>query len=313
MGLGLAALGRPGYINLGREKDLESRSVEAMRQRAFEVLDAAFDAGVRWFDAARSYGLAEEFLGDWLRARGIGPSEVCVSSKWGYRYVAEWRVDTEGAPHEVKDHSLGHLERQTAETLAALGDYVDLYQIHSATFESGVLDNAEVLERLASLKAERGWKIGLSVSSPRQADVIAAALERRVGDVPLFDSCQCTFNVLESAPGDALLAARRAGLAVIVKEALANGRALDCAPLVTAAHRLDVPVDALALAAVLAQPFEPYVLSGAVTTAQLDSNLRAAEIADRLRADPVFLATLMRDCRQDSEAYWADRAALVWS
>ena len=30
-----------------------------------------------------------------------------VSSKWGYTYVADWKVELEeGAPHEVKDHSL---------------------------------------------------------------------------------------------------------------------------------------------------------------------------------------------------------------
>ena len=41
-----------------------------MRAHAHAVLDAACDAGVRYFDAARSYGLAEEFLGSWLtRAR----------------------------------------------------------------------------------------------------------------------------------------------------------------------------------------------------------------------------------------------------
>ena len=36
-----------------------------------EVLDAAYGAGVRYFDAARSYGRAEQFLGSWLRARGL--------------------------------------------------------------------------------------------------------------------------------------------------------------------------------------------------------------------------------------------------
>jgi aryl-alcohol dehydrogenase-like predicted oxidoreductase len=53
----LAALGCPGYINLGHGEDYQDRrTVEEMEQRAFEVLDAAWDAGVRYFDAARSYG-----------------------------------------------------------------------------------------------------------------------------------------------------------------------------------------------------------------------------------------------------------------
>jgi aryl-alcohol dehydrogenase-like predicted oxidoreductase len=48
IGLGLAAVGRPGYINLGRKTDLPAeRTVEAMRERAHEVLDAAYAQGVR--------------------------------------------------------------------------------------------------------------------------------------------------------------------------------------------------------------------------------------------------------------------------
>ncbi len=54
-GFGLAAVGRPGYINLGRDEDLPAqRTVEAMRSRAHALLDAAYAAGVRYFDAARS-------------------------------------------------------------------------------------------------------------------------------------------------------------------------------------------------------------------------------------------------------------------
>src|SRR5262245_22088215 len=89
IGLGLAALGRPGYLNLGHGDDLGSdRSVDALERRAHAVLDAAHDAGVRYFDAARSYGRAEDFLASWLRRRGLAPGEVTVGSKWGYTYTA---------------------------------------------------------------------------------------------------------------------------------------------------------------------------------------------------------------------------------
>lgn len=107
VGLGLAALGRPGYINLGRGEDLAAlgadRSEAAMREHCYAVLDEAYDAGVRYFDAARSYGLSEAFLAGWLDARGLRRGDVIVGSKWGYRYTAGWRVDTDGEPHEVKE------------------------------------------------------------------------------------------------------------------------------------------------------------------------------------------------------------------
>src|SRR5262245_24425427 len=108
VGLGLAALGRPGYINLGHSADVPARpDVPSMQAHAFAVLDAAWEAGIRYFDAARSYGRAEAFLAGWLAARQIGPGAVTVGSKWGYTYTAGWNVKAE--QHEVKDHALSTL------------------------------------------------------------------------------------------------------------------------------------------------------------------------------------------------------------
>src|SRR5262245_64963752 len=95
IGLGLAALGRPGYINLGHAGDVGDTHVEAMEHHAHAVLDAAYADDVRYFDAARSYGRAEAFLASWLDQRGFGPDDLTVGSKWGYTYTANWRVDAE--------------------------------------------------------------------------------------------------------------------------------------------------------------------------------------------------------------------------
>ena len=136
IGLGLAALGRPGYINLGHAKDLNERyAVADMAAHAHTVLDAAWAAGIRYFDAARSYGRAEQFLGSWLQQRDIAPGAVTVGSKWGYTYTADWQVEAE--QHEVKEHSLPVLQRQTAESNAQFGQHLDLYQVHSATLRCG--------------------------------------------------------------------------------------------------------------------------------------------------------------------------------
>ena len=70
LGPGLAALGRPGYITRGHALDLEGDyDPKEMERRCHAVLDAAWAEGVRWFDAARSYGRAAEFLASWPRAR----------------------------------------------------------------------------------------------------------------------------------------------------------------------------------------------------------------------------------------------------
>ena len=88
-------------------------------------------AGVRYVDAARSYGRAEEFLGAWLSSREFAPGAVTVGSKWGYTYTGGWRLDAK--VQEVKDLSVDNLRRQFAESRALLDDHLRLYQIHSAT------------------------------------------------------------------------------------------------------------------------------------------------------------------------------------
>jgi aryl-alcohol dehydrogenase-like predicted oxidoreductase len=300
IGLGLAALGRPGYINLGHGEDLAGRvDVHAMERNAHEVLDAAFEGGVRYFDAARSYGKSEEFLSSWLVRRNLGPEDVTVGSKWGYTYTAGWRVDAE--EHEVKDLSVDTLRRQLAESSALLGDHLDLYQIHSATLESGVLDDEEVAAELERLRAD-GLAVGLTVTGPRQAETIERAVE--LGG---FDTVQATWNLLERSAGPALEPAHASGMEVLVKEALANGRLTERGDVELVrehARRLGATMDSLALAAVLAQPWADVILSGAATVEQFDSNLGALEL---------FYDGALDDLAEDRDAYWARRAALPWN
>jgi len=304
VGLGLAALGRPGYLNLGHGDDLDAaRTVAGLERRCHDVLDAAYEEGVRHLDAARSYGRAEEFLASWLEARGIGPGAVTVSSKWGYTYTADWRVDAD--PPEVKDLSLDTLRRQLAETRSWLGPWLSLYQIHSATVSSGVLDDAGVLEELAWLR-DGGVLVGLTVTGTDQSETIDLALERGG-----FDSVQATYNLLERSAGPALERAHAAGLRVMVKEAVANGRLTPrggCAPLEAVAERLGATSDAVALAAVRSRPWVDVVLSGAATAEQLRSNLAALEVRWSAELDDE-LAGLA----EPGEAYWATRSGLSWT
>jgi aryl-alcohol dehydrogenase-like predicted oxidoreductase len=302
VGLGLAALGRPAYINLGHGADLgEDRSPDALRARTHEVLDHAYSRGVRYFDAARSYGLAEDFLGSWLRSRR--PAGVTVASKWGYTYTADWLIDV--AAHEVKDLTAATLRRQLAETREHLGDWLQLYQIHSATIESGVLEDGEVLGELAALR-ETGVAIGLTATGADQAATIDRAVETGA-----FDAVQATWNLHERAAGPALANAHEAGLRVVVKESVANGRlAGGAAPreLAAAARERGVGPDAIAIAAALAQPWSDVVLSGASTTEMLDSNLAALEVTYDAELDERLAGLAER-----SAGYWRERAALDWN
>ena len=274
-----------------------------MERNAHRVLDAAFAGSVRYFDAARSYGKAEAFLASWLEGRGLRPGDVTVGSKWGYTYTAGWRVDAD--PPEVKDLSAATLRRQVVESRALLGAHLHVYQIHSATLESGVLEDRTVLDELERLRSE-GLAVGFSVTGPEQAQTIRRALE-----VGSFDTVQATWNLFERSAGPALAEAHDAGVGVIVKEALANGRLTarggDSLLAQVSAER-GISPDALALAAAIAQPWADVVLSGAMTVEQLRSNLAAPDVEWDEELDR-RLAPLV----EEPDQYWSRRSALPWN
>jgi Recombinase zinc beta ribbon domain len=74
-----AQLTRPGRYGSPDRPAPRRRRRPDLRTRTFSMLDAAYAAGVRYVDAARSYGRAEEFLAGWLAERGH--ADVIVGSK----------------------------------------------------------------------------------------------------------------------------------------------------------------------------------------------------------------------------------------
>jgi aryl-alcohol dehydrogenase-like predicted oxidoreductase len=129
---------------------------------------------------------------------------------------------------------------------------------------------------------------------------------------------QATWNLLEQSAGSALLEAHQAGLGVVIKEALANGRltarnqdpdfASERRLLEKTAVELGTTLDALALAAVLSQPWVDVVLSGAATVEHLHSNLAAQTVP----WDEAVAAKLS-GLGEEPEDYWNRRAALAWN
>ena len=108
------------------------------------------------------------------------------------------------------------------------------------------------------------------------------------------------------------------GVGIVIKEALANGRLTDRnydpkfavkrKILENEAERLKTSIDALSIAAVLAQPWADIVLSGATTIDQLQSNLKALEV----QLDERALATLL-SFEESPYDYWTYRSAMPWN
>ena len=318
LGLGLAALGRPGYVTLNHASDLGGRyDPSIMESRAHAVLDAAFDAGLRYIDAARSYGRAEDFVASWLRKRAIEPGEISVASKWGYTYTAGW--STSATQHEVKEHSLAAYLRQLHESIERLGPYLSLYQIHSVTAERKTLEDDALIDAIAGLR-ERDIRAGLTVSGAGQDVAIRRSLEVRRDGERVFDSVQATWNRLERGAESALEDAHGAGMKVVVKESLANGR-------LTQANRDDdaffspvagrirelaksrgLTVETLALAAALARPWADVVLTGAATVGQIQSNVAALELGYDSELEQKLCSVAI-----DSAEYWRARSFFRWN
>jgi len=311
MGLGLAALGRPGYINLGHGEDIpDDYQPKLMEKHCHQVLDFAWSKGIRYFDAARSYGRAEEFLASWLHSRQIKASDVTVGSKWGYTYTADWSVDA--SVHEVKEHSVEVLKRQWQESRRLLSGWLKLYQIHSATMDSGVLQNNKLLQILAQMKSEQ-IAIGLSLSGVNQAATLERAMAIEIDGRRLFDVVQATWNVLEISAGKMLGQAHQQGMGVIIKEGVANGRLTGRndekdfkekkIKLVEIAEENHCTIDAVVLAYILKQPWVDIVLSGAATREHLEANLAASGI----KSLPEI------NIAEEPQTYWSKRSALSWN
>jgi Aldo/keto reductase family len=185
------------------------------------------------------------------------------------------------------------------------------------TLESSVLDNRDVLIELAALHGS-GLKVGLSLSGPNQGEVLCRALDVTNNGKRLFDCVQATWNLLEPSAGAALQEAHDSGVGVIVKEALANGRlterntepsfAAKKEVLAREAIRLGTRLDALALAAVLAQRWVDVVLSGAATVDQLKSNVEANAVQWDSEA-----SMKLGQLAETPSVYWAARAGLAWN
>ena len=236
-------------------------------------------------------------------ARARRPEGVTVSSKWGYVYTADWSVDAD--PPEVKHHDADTLRRQLAETRERLGEWLALYQIHSATPDSGVLENDEVLGELAALRAD-GPAIGAPSAAPASAHRSSARWSS-ASSTPCRRRGTCT-----SAPPGRRSARSRRGPARATSRRRSPTAgwpgARRRADLQAAAADSGATPDALALAAVLARPWADVVLSGAATADTLRSNLRATEVAWTEELDR-RLAPL----EEDSDRYWERRGGLAWN
>lgn len=312
LGLGTAALGRPQYINV-RQDNATNTDLETFRKHSFQVLEEAYNAGIRYFDTAPGYGLAEELVLEWVQTKN--DSSIEIATKWGYTYTANF--DANAPVHEIKEHSLAKLNEQWNFSKQLL-PYLKVYQIHSATLETGVLENTEVLAQLAFLKKEHRLKIGLTTSGTNQVEVIKKALEVLVDGETLFDLFQVTYNFLDQSLQEISDELIKQNKTIVIKEALANGRVFrnktytnynnfyNVLEILSKKHT--VGVDAISLKYCEQTISNSIVLSGASSTNQLKENVKLNDFS--LSTSEI---ELLNSFKTTPELYWTERKQLQWN
>jgi aryl-alcohol dehydrogenase-like predicted oxidoreductase len=313
IGLGLAALGRPDYINIRSDNTID-KSINGFKTNALEVLDESYKLGIRDFDVAPSYGLGEQFLLDWNNSRKH--NDVNLSTKFGYTYVANWEIGFDGK-HEIKEHSITKLNEQWDISKALLPN-LKIYQIHSATLDSGVLSNKAVLSRLNQLKKNHNLKIGISSSGTEQIKIIEKARDIIFDNEALFDSYQVTFNIFDQSCYMVLRELLAKGKTVIIKEALANGRIFRNKSfqnyktiynyLDLLASKYNVGADAIGLRFLIDYLEPTILLSGASNCKQIKQNLKALNF----ELDQTEIEKL-KSLKFSPKNYWEERDNLKWN
>jgi aryl-alcohol dehydrogenase-like predicted oxidoreductase len=184
------------------------------------VVHAALDAGVNFFDTADIYGgtRSEEYLGRALRGRR---EQVVVATKFGMK-VDEKR-------HGAKPAYVRQAAEDSLRRLAT--DYIDLYQLHQPDPETPIADTLAVLDEL--VKAGNVREIGCSNFSAQQIREAEAAVR---SGAARFISVQNEYSLFHREPEREVLAeCERRGLAFLPYFPLANG-------LLTGKYRAGHPV-----------------------------------------------------------------------
>jgi len=172
------------------------------------VLDAAYQAGVTFFDTADVYGdgRSEKLIGQFLRGLGTESGSVFVATKAGRR----------ASPHLAGAYTRASLRGWVERSRDNLGvETIDLLQLHcpptSVYMDDSVFD---ALDALVAEKVLAGY--GVSVET---IDEALTAIAR-----PGVASVQIILNAFRLKPVEVVLpVARNAGVGIIARVPLASG------------------------------------------------------------------------------------------
>jgi aryl-alcohol dehydrogenase-like predicted oxidoreductase len=202
-------LGCGNFGGIGSAPELFGRGES--EEEAFALMDAAWAAGVNFFDTAASYGggRSETWIGRWRRDRG---ADVVLSTK------VYWSVSG-----DAKDRGLSHgrVLREIDGSLKRLGvDRVQMYLTHEPDPETPILETLEALDKLV----REGKVEAIGASNVTAEQLLEALKTSEANGLARFSWVQNELNLLNPDSQDAVLdICRREGLGFTPFSPLAGG------------------------------------------------------------------------------------------
>jgi len=156
------------------------------QEQAFELLDAAYEAGLTWLDTADAYGggRSETYIGEWIRSRR--PDGVRITTK------------TFNPMDEGEDRGLApaRVRRQIDTSLARLGvERVDLYLTHAWDPDVPIAETTGVFDELVAAGKIGAYGVS-NVDGPRLREALAAGS---------FAAVQTSYSLLDREVEDEVL------------------------------------------------------------------------------------------------------------
>lgn len=273
-----------GRLGLGTNTfGLTASYASVDRPQARQIVDAALDEGITFFDTAETYsgGESELWLGDALKGRR---AQVTIATKF----------NPANDPRDACEASLRRLQT----------DYIDLYFMH---FPSASIPIESTLERLLKL-VEEGKVRNIGCSNFSGWQVADADWQARIKELPRFTYAQNRYSLVErQAEIEVIPACTRFGLGLIPFQPLGGGlltgkyrrgeepstgtrmsrgqyaqrfltsemfNKVDALSTFAAAH--GVPMLSVALGGLASMPGVSVVIAGATTPDQVKENAAAA-------------------------------------
>jgi len=317
-GLKVSALSYGAWVTFGDQIDVD---------RAAECMQIAYDHGVNFFDNAEAYagGQAEAMMGDIIQQKGWSRSDLVVSTKifWGgdgpndvglsRKHVIE---GTKAALRRLQMDAVDLVychrpdpETPMEETVRAMSHLVDRgYAYYWGTSEW----TAEQIRHAAGI-AQRENLIPPTMEQPQYNMLHREKVEREFA--PLYDDLglgTTTWSPLASGvltgkyndgiPDDSRLATE--GYEWLREAVLQNDRLDKVRALTEISEELDCTTAQLALAWCLQNPNVSSVITGATKPHQVEENMQALDVADRLTPETMDRIEDILDNRPEPPKNW---------